>query len=71
MTYTSGDKYVGQWKDKKRDGQGTYTWGEGSNNGDKYVGEYKDDKRDGQGAYTFSDGRVFQGLWENNKFIGE
>ena len=35
-----GDKYVGEYKDDKRHGQGTYTYA----NGDKYVGEYKDDK---------------------------
>ncbi len=40
MTSTDGDKYVGEWKDGKRHGEGTYTWSDG----DKYVGEYKDGK---------------------------
>ena len=34
----NGDKYVGEYKDGKQHGQGTYTYA----NGDKYVGEYKD-----------------------------
>ena len=44
--WTDGDKYVGEWKDNNRNGQGTYTYA----NGDKYVGEYRDDKRHGQGT---------------------
>ena len=52
-------------------GYGTYTFGKGKSEGDKYVGEWKDGRKHGQGTYTFSDGRVFQGLWENNKFLGE
>ena len=36
-----GVKYVGEWKNDKRHGQGTYTVEKGSNKGDKYVGEYK------------------------------
>jgi hypothetical protein len=39
----AGDKYVGEWKDDKIHGQGTYTYA----NGDKYVGEWKNDKYDG------------------------
>ena len=45
-----GRKYVGEHKDGKFNGQGTYTYADGS----KYVGEYKDDKRDGQGTTYFS-----------------
>ena len=33
-----GDKYVGEYKNGKPDGQGTYT----SANGDKYVGDFND-----------------------------
>ena len=34
-TWGDGDKYVGEWKDDKSNGQGTYT----NSSGDKYVGE--------------------------------
>jgi len=37
VTYPSGDKYVGEYKDGKNNGQGTYTYA----NGDKHVGEFK------------------------------
>jgi hypothetical protein len=48
--------------EKKRDGQGTFTFA----NGDKYVGEYKDGKRDGQGTSTYANGDTCSGLFENN-----
>ena len=35
---TKDHKYVGEFKDGKRTGQGTYTWSDGR----KYVGEFKD-----------------------------
>ena len=49
-TYASGDEYVGEWSDNKKDGQGTYT----SANGSKYVGEFKNDKRNGRGINIWS-----------------
>ena len=39
LTYASGSKYVGEFKDGSFNGQGTYT----SSDGGKYVGEWKDD----------------------------
>ena len=39
-----GDKYVGEWKDGRKHGQGTLNVFDGS----KYVGEFKDDKPNGQ-----------------------
>jgi S1-C subfamily serine protease len=71
-TWAGGDKYVGEWKDNKKHGQGTFTVGnlgsQGKFAGDKYVGELKDDKFHGQGTYTYADGRIKEGIWENNKF---
>ena len=49
VTYSDGTKYVGEFKDDKRHGQGTYTTaGEDL----KYVGEWKDEKEHGPGTYT-------------------
>ena len=28
-------------------------------------------KRNGYGTYTLTDGRVYEGLWENDDFLGE
>ena len=70
-TYANGSKYVGEWKDGKENGQGTYTWVSGNTwlNGNKYVGEFKDAKRNGLGTYTFANGTVDKGVWKNNKLI--
>ena len=65
-TWTSedGDKYVGEFKDGNRHGQGTHTYTDGR----KYVGEYKDGKRYGQGTFTFVDGSVVEGIWKDGVF---
>jgi len=56
-------EYVGEYKDGKKHGQGTYIW----SNGDKYVGEYKDGEVDGQGTYTWSDGSKYVGEYKDGK----
>jgi len=62
-TFSNGDRYVGEFKNDKKHGQGTYYYlAENEWKGDKYVGEYKDDKKNGQGTYTFANG---------NKYVGE
>tara|TARA_B100001105_G_scaffold223578_1_gene192214 strand:- start:63 stop:659 length:597 start_codon:yes stop_codon:yes gene_type:complete len=65
MTWANGQKYVGEWKDGKYHGQGTYTWPDGK----KYVGEWKDGKYHGPGTI---DGRVIDaGIWKDNKLVSE
>ena len=66
-TFTSGNKYVGEFKDYKFHGQGTFTFA----NGDKYVGAFKDDKRNGQGTYTFADGSKYVGEYKDNQPNGQ
>ena len=56
-TFANGTKYVGEFEDNERNGQGVYTFGPGNWEGDQYVGEFKDDRRHGQGIYTHADGR--------------
>ena len=65
-TWASGSKYIGEYKDGKRHGQGAHTQA----NGNKYVGEYKDGKRHGQGTYNWKDGRIWVGEWENGELSG-
>ena len=56
-----GSKYVGEWKDDKRHGQGTKTYPDGG----KYIGEWKDDERwkgalhdrEGDVLETYSEGK--------------
>jgi hypothetical protein len=56
----AGHTYIGEFKGGKPNGQGTYTYA----NGSKYVGEYKDGKRNGQGTYTYADGS-----WHSPKLV--
>ena len=63
VTLNSGDKYVGEWKEGRRTGQGTYTWMSGT----KYIGGFHDYQRHGKGTNFFSDGRVEEGWFYYNK----
>lgn len=56
-------KYVGQYKDGKKNGQGTFNF----SNGSKYVGEWKDGERHGQGTYTYPDGEKWIGEFRDGK----
>jgi len=55
VTYSDGSKYIGEWKENKRHGQGTYTWP----NGVKYVGEFKEGKAVGGWLYRRGGNRVW------------
>ncbi len=66
-TFSNGDKYVGEYKDNKENGQGTFT----SAKGDKYVGEWKDGKRNGQGTLTFARGEKYVGEFKDGFRQGE
>jgi hypothetical protein len=55
----AGDKYVGEFKNGKMSGQGTYTWA----NGDKYVGGWMIGLRWGQGTQTSANGDKYVGGW--------
>jgi len=61
------DKYEGNFKNGKANGQGTCYFADGR----KYVGNWKNGKRDGQGTFTRSDGRKYVGNWKNDKFEGQ
>jgi len=66
-THSDGDKYVGEWRDDKFNGQGTLTFP----NGEKYVGEFKDNKYNGQGTLTFPNGEKYVGEWRDEKKNGQ
>jgi len=67
QTNADGEKYVGEFKDNKRNGQGTITL----SNGNKYVGEFKDGKFNGQGTFTSASGNKYVGEWKDNKRNGQ
>jgi hypothetical protein len=67
-TFANGDKYVGEYKDDKRNGMGTYTFA----NGDKHEGRFEDNEMIGWGIRTESNGSLRrEGYWENGKFARE
>jgi len=68
-TFPSGNKYVGEYKNDKRNGQGTFTF---PKSGNKYVGEFKNGRFHGQGTFTFSkSGNKYIGEFKNDKRNGQ
>jgi len=61
-----GRKYVGEYRDDKKHGKGTFTWSDEGKN-IKYEGKWKDGKFHGQGTFTFSDGNKGVGEFRENK----
>ena len=67
-TYASGDKYVGEFKDGKRNGQGTYYFlADNKWKGDQYVGEFKDGLQSGKGTYH----HLADDKSRGDKYVGE
>jgi len=66
-TFEGGQKYIGEWKDDKTNGQGIRTYPSGN----KYVGEYKDGKKHGQGTATFASGNKYVGEYKDGKKTGQ
>ena len=65
LKFPDGSKYVGEVKNGKRHGQGTYT----GTNGEIYVGEWKKSKRHGRGTYTHADGTVEVGIYKKDRLV--
>ena len=57
MTYTSGERYVGQWCGQKREGSGALD----CSNGDRYVGQWVCDRPQGAGRLSFRNGNEYAG----------
>jgi len=65
-SFSSGDKYEGEFKDGAFNGQGSYYF----LNGGKYVGEFKGGKRHGQGIDIRLDGSMLLGDWVEGQADG-
>ena len=64
----NGTKFEGQFKEGKRNGQGTYTYPDGR----KYEGDWKDDKPwNGQEVYTSPIGMKYVGGFKDGKKHGQ
>jgi len=66
-TSATGNKYVGEFKNNKYHGNGTYTFVDG----EKYVGEFKNGKRNGKGTNTWAAGAKYVGEWKDEKRNGK
>ena len=68
-TYVDDDgQYVGEWKDGKMHGQGTYT----AVYGNKYVGEWEEGMRQGEGKLFDDKGDLIkEGYWRNGMYRGK
>eukprot|EP00511_Aplanochytrium_stocchinoi_P007840 CAMPEP_0204848538 /NCGR_PEP_ID=MMETSP1347-20130617/4395_1 /ASSEMBLY_ACC=CAM_ASM_000690 /TAXON_ID=215587 /ORGANISM="Aplanochytrium stocchinoi, Strain GSBS06" /LENGTH=209 /DNA_ID=CAMNT_0051990177 /DNA_START=165 /DNA_END=791 /DNA_ORIENTATION=- len=62
----NGYTYTGEMKGKKRDGQGTLTW----NDGTQYQGEFKNNQLHGLGKMKFQNGNVYEGSFVKNNIHG-
>ncbi|MBF0518658.1 MAG: protein kinase [Nitrospirae bacterium] len=66
--WPNSDKYIGQWKDRKRHGDGEFfSWADGI----KYKGGFKNDMYDGQGTYTYPDGCKYDGEFKDGNKNGQ
>ena len=70
-TYANGDKYVGEFMNGKKNGQGSFTFGKGEWEGDKCLGEWMNDMLNGQGTYTWASGNKYVGEFKDDKKHGQ
>ncbi len=65
--YDSGNKYVGEWKADKLNGQGTFTW----TDGEKAIGEFRDGKTNGYIVRYFVNGNQYEGQERDGAKYGQ
>lgn len=65
--YPGGSKYIGQIKNEKPNGEGTFVY----SNGTKYFGNWKDGKGNGNGIKTWKNGNKYVGTFKDDKFHGQ
>ena len=58
-------KYVGNFKNGKKHGHGTFTFTDGAT----YVGEFDNDKYNGKGTFTFANGLTYVGYFRDNRYV--
>lgn len=58
--------YEGQFKNDIYHGYGRYIY----SNGNYYIGNWVDGKRQGRGKLVDKSGKVYEGMWQFSKFVG-
>jgi len=82
VTYPNGNVFEGNFnEDKRKEGDGKYTWSSNAEADDEdegapkivpvYEGQYSNGKRHGKGKMLYPNGDTYQGEWENDKMNGE
>lgn len=71
MMYVDGNKYIGKWKDDKREGFGKMTYTDNGVYHGEYIGEWKNDKKNGKGRLIDEDSIIYEGIWENGVLNGK
>jgi len=66
VSYEDGSTYMGQIKDGKRHGHGTW-----KGRATEYEGQWLDDQQHGHGHQTWADGRRYDGQFKNMRFSGQ
>ena len=70
--FNDGEKYVGDWKNDKYDGNGTYYFNTSNDvDEEKFEGHWKNGKRNGQGTSYFRNGDRLEANFRNNEKDGE
>ena len=67
LSWSNGDKYIGDYKDGNMHGQGTYAW----EKKDQYTGEWQNNDFHGHGTFIYGDGDKYVGKYKNGKFHGK
>ncbi|CCQ89803.1 exported hypothetical protein [Nitrospina gracilis 3/211] len=62
----NGNKYVGEFKNGKFHGHGTYSFNEEKWKGDQYTGEFKNGQYHGLGTYSWANGDKYTGDFKND-----
>ena len=59
------NKYIGEFKEGKRNGKGTFWYATGA----QYIGEWHDNLKHGKGVFTYEDGTEYSGYFEDDRPI--
>ena len=71
--HKKGDKYIGEFRDNKFHGTGTYYFAPNTkfvSSGNVYSGQWKNGAKHGLGTYTWSDGEKYEGQWRGTRLGG-
>jgi hypothetical protein len=67
IIFPNGDKYIGEWNDDRKTGQGTLIF----INGNKFNGQWVKDRKEGQGTSILANGDKYVGDWDDDKKDGK